>query len=154
MKLAATVRILVVVLAVMGMVTLSGSAQDGFIRLTPEQLKWQPDPEGFQRAVVYGDPAKPGLYIVRVKFPPGVMSAPHFHSDDRLAVVLQGTWYTGTGKEFNKAVTVGLKPGSFMKHPAGAAHYDGAKGEEAIVQIVGMGPTVKTVVSNSQTPKQ
>ena len=29
-----------------------------------------------------------------------------------------------------------------MKHPAGAPHYDGAKDEEVIVQIIGRGPVM------------
>ena len=31
-----------------------------------------------------------------------------------------------------------------MKHPAGAHHYDGAKDEEVIVQLMGMGPSTTT----------
>ena len=36
-------------------------AQDPVVRVTPEQLKWVPEPDGlgFQTAVVEGDPAKP-----------------------------------------------------------------------------------------------
>ena len=37
-----------------------------------------------------------------------------------------------------------MKPGSFVFHPAFGHHYDGAKDEDVIVQIMGMGP-VKTV---------
>jgi hypothetical protein len=33
-----------------------------------------------------------------------------------------------------------LKPGSYMFHPAKAVHWDGAKDEEVIVQITGIGP--------------
>jgi quercetin dioxygenase-like cupin family protein len=121
-------------------------AAPGVVRITPEQLKWvdEPDGLGFKQAIVEGDPAKPGLYIIQVKFPPGVMSKPHFHREDRYATVLKGTWYTGAGDEFAPDKTIPLKPGSFMKHPAGVHHYDGAKDEEVIVQLVGMGPTQTT----------
>jgi quercetin dioxygenase-like cupin family protein len=120
----------------------------GFVRLTPEQADWKdvPNGHGVQTAVISGDPSKPGLYVVRVKFPPGIMSAPHFHPEDRHAVVLKGTWYTGTDDTWDPDRTVGLKPGSYMKHPAGAIHYDGAKDEEVIVQIAGYGPSVTTPV--------
>ena len=30
--------------------------------------------------------------------------------------------------------------GSYVKHPAGGIHYDGAKDEEVIVEIRGIGP--------------
>jgi quercetin dioxygenase-like cupin family protein len=120
--------------------------QSAFVRVTPEEVKWTTDADGsgMQRAVIEGDPAKPGLYVIRVKFPPGVMSRNHYHREDRYAVVLQGVWYTGTGDEFSPDKTIPLKPGSFMKHPAGAHHFDGAKDEEVIVQIVGYGPSETT----------
>ena len=65
----------------------------GFIRIAPEEVQWKdlPGYEGVKFAVMDGDPSKPGVYVVRVKFPPGVMSRPHFHPDDRFAVVLKGT---------------------------------------------------------------
>ncbi len=115
--------------------------QQGFVRITPEQVNWVNDTDGVQRATISGDPTKPGIYVVRVKFPPGIMSRPHFHHEDRYAVVLKGTWYTGTGDVLDPDKTVPLKVGSFMKHPAGAHHFDGAKDEEVIVQIVGYGPS-------------
>jgi len=120
----------------------------GFIRMTPEQADWKDVPEGHgvQTAVVSGDPRKEGLYVIRVKFPPGIMSAPHSHPEDRHAVVLKWTWYTGTDDTWDPERTVPLKPGSYMKHPAGAVHYDGAKDEEVIVQIAGYGPSGTTEV--------
>jgi quercetin dioxygenase-like cupin family protein len=74
------------------------------------------------------------------------MTRPHVHNEDRYVAVLQGTWWVGTGSEFAPEKTKPLKAGSFMKHPAGAAHFDGAKDEEVILQIVGMGVTGTTLV--------
>jgi quercetin dioxygenase-like cupin family protein len=121
--------------------------QNGFVRITPEQLQWRPGTNTSpDQAIVDGDPAKPGVYVVRVRFKPGVMTRPHFHREDRYAVVLKGTWWTGTGDVFDPNATVPLKVGSFMKHPAGGHHFDGAKDEEVIVQIVGVGPSTTTEV--------
>jgi hypothetical protein len=74
------------------------------------------------------------------------MLGPLSHREDRYATVLKGTWYTGEGNEFAPDKTVPLKPGSYMKHPAGVNHYDGAKGEEVILQLVGIGPSQTTRV--------
>ena len=114
----------------------------GFVRIEPQNIKWTPVEGGLgvQTANLDGDPAKPGLYVMRIKFPPGVMSRPHTHSEDRHAIVISGTWWTGTGTEFRPDQTVPVKAGGYMKHPAGAAHFDGAKDEEVILQIVGRGP--------------
>lgn len=120
----------------------------GFVRIAPEEVQWRelPGYDGVKYAVIDGDPSKPGVYVIRVKFPPGVMSRPHFHPEDRYAVVLKGTWYTGTGDTFDPNNTVGLKAGSFMKHPAGGHHFDGAKDEEVILQLVGVGPSGTTML--------
>lgn len=39
-----------------------------------------------------------------------------------------------------------------MKHPAGAVHFDGSKGEDAIVQISGMGPAPIIFVDEAGNP--
>lgn len=88
-----------------------------------------------------GDLKKPAPYVVRVKFSPGVMSMPHYHPEDRLATVLKGTWCTGKGEIFDPKNTEPLTPGSFMKHPAKAPRFDGAKDEEVILQLIEVGPS-------------
>lgn len=56
-----------------------------FATISPEDIEWVliPDALGAQYAVVHGDPAKAGTYVVRVRFPAGVMDYPHSHSADR-----------------------------------------------------------------------
>lgn len=116
---------------------------DGFVRVAPEQVDWKSvNDKGVKMAMVYGDQSKPGLYVVRYTFPVGTMSSPHSHSTDRIIAVIKGTWYTGTDGIWDPTTTVALKPGSYMIHPAGKVHFDGAKNEEAIVQITGIGPVI------------
>jgi quercetin dioxygenase-like cupin family protein len=126
----------------------------GFIRLDPEALRFKsPLGLGPQTVVLFGDPSKPGVYVVRNKFPPGAHSAPHFHSQDRHATVIKGVWWTGTGPDldFNKAVP--LKAGAYMFHPASGVHWDGAGDEEVIVQIIGVGPVDTTQVGPPGAPE-
>src|SRR5580658_6980241 len=120
-----------------------------FIRITPYEVHWVdvPDGHGAQMATLQGDPNKPGLYVIRAKFPPHVMDRPHWHPNARYVTVLEGTWYAGTGNTFDVARAVPLGPGSFMLHPAKAVHWDGSGGNETvIVQIVGEGPGESTLV--------
>jgi hypothetical protein len=124
----------------------------GFIRVTPDDLTWGTGGASIQTIVIAGDPAKPGIYVMRNRFPPGVMSRPHFHNQDRFVTVIKGTWWTVSGPDadvYNPAKTTPLKTGSFMMHPAGGHHYDGAKDEEVIVQIVGMGPVTTTEIGSA-----
>lgn len=131
-----------------GVLAYAAMDEMGFVRTTPEEIQWRdvPNAPGLQVAVLAGDPAKPGLYVVRAKFAPGVMTRNHFHPDERHVVVLKGTWYAGAGDDFAPDKTIGLKPGSYVRHPAQEHHFDGSKDEEVIVQIVGIGPSGTTLL--------
>jgi quercetin dioxygenase-like cupin family protein len=117
----------------------------GFIRTLPSQVEFQPA-EGTPIAILDGDPSKPGIYVARIKFPPHVFSRPHWHSTDRHIVVLKGTWYMGVGETFDPSTAIPMPPGSYVKHPAGAPHWDGAKDEEVELQVTGMGPVTTDLV--------
>jgi hypothetical protein len=125
-----------------------------FIRLNLDKFQWRATENntlGVQTAVLEGDPSKPGFYLTINKFPPGVMSRPHTHPDERHCVVLKGTWYTGEGtNEWAPANEVGLKPSEFMRHPSGGLHYDGARDEEVWVLISGYGPTRADVLDHGE----
>ncbi len=121
-----------------------------FKAIQPEDMK--PTGRGSQ-VVLFGDPTKPGPYVVQITFAPGTGSRPHYHDQDRLVTVVKGTWYVHLGPEsdvYDKSKMTAMKAGSFVYHPAFGHHYDGAHEEEAVVRIVGMGP-VKTV--NLEQPK-
>jgi quercetin dioxygenase-like cupin family protein len=140
--------------AVLG-ASLRAEDDKGFIRLPPEDVKFKsPVGVGPQQAVLYGDPSKPGLYVVRVRFPPGAHSNPHFHSRDRHAAVIKGVWWNGTGEDLDFKKAAPMKAGSYVLHPAGGVHWDGAgPDEEAVVQIIGEGPIETTQVGEPGAPK-
>jgi quercetin dioxygenase-like cupin family protein len=129
------------------------AGEDGFVRLSPEELVWEDLAPGLSVTVLEGDPRSEGFYIIRARFAPGNFSAPHYHPHDRYITVLKGTWWTSTGNVLDKANSIPLTPGSYMKHPAGAAHSDGAKDEEVIVEIRGMGPAPLVYVDEAGTPR-
>ena len=112
---------------------------------TPADIKWVRNAAGTnESAVLFGDPAKPGPYVVRLKWLPGNMSRPHFHPNDRFFVVLSGTWWVGTGEKFDPDNTVPVPAGSYVVHYGGKVHFDGAKDEETVIQVWGMGPASST----------
>ena len=66
--------------------------------VAPEDIKFVRNAAGTsEQAVLFGDPTKPGPYVIRLRWLPGNMSRPHFHSTDRFFIVLEGTWWLGTG---------------------------------------------------------
>ena len=93
---------------------------------TPAEIKWVRNAAGTnESAVLFGDPSKPGPY-------------------NRFFVVLSGTWWMGTGETFEPESTVPAPAGSYVIHYANKVHYDGAKAEETIIQVWGMGPATST----------
>jgi hypothetical protein len=110
----------------------------------PDQIEWKHDPVGADMAVLQGDPSKPGLYIVLVKWTPHHMSHPHWHPNVRYITVISGTWWVGTGPKFDPEKTVAIPAGSYVTHFAKQIHYDGAKDTEAVLEIVGEGPATAT----------
>jgi quercetin dioxygenase-like cupin family protein len=103
--------------------------------------------EGSTQVVLYGDPAKAGMYVVQITFAPGRGSRPHFHDQDRYVTVVRGTWWVALGPDadtYDPDKMMPMKAGSFVFHPAYGHHYDGAKDEEAVVRIMGMGPVTST----------
>jgi quercetin dioxygenase-like cupin family protein len=121
------------------------------------EVQWTPSrfSPGLQTAVISGNPANPGQpYVVRVKFSPGNFSPPHFHPETRYIVVLKGTWWVGSGAKWDKEATTPVPAGSFVVHHPNKIHYDGAKSEEVVLQIVGMGPSATIPVDESGQPKK
>jgi hypothetical protein len=111
----------------------------------PADIKFVRNAAGTQEtAVLFGDPEKPGPYVVRLRWLPGNMSRPHFHPNDRFFVVVSGTWWLGSGEKYDPNSTVPVGPGTYVFHRAKEIHYDGAKNEEAVIQVWGMGPATST----------
>ena len=107
----------------------------------PSDIKWVRNSAGTnEQAILFGDPSKPGPYVMRIKWLPGNFSKPHFHNSDRFFVVISGTWWVGTGNKFNQDETVPIPAGSYVIHKGGQTHFDGARNEEAIIQVSGIGP--------------
>jgi quercetin dioxygenase-like cupin family protein len=138
-------------LAVLGMMTAMPSSHAADLDrtavdfTTPSDIKWVRNAAGTnEQAVLFGNPSQPGLYVVRIKWLRGNMSRPHSHPNDRFFAVLSGTWWVGTGEKFDPEATVPLPAGSYVIHYGGKVHYDGAKGEETVIQVWGMGPATST----------
>ena len=143
-------RLLSVIL--MSLAPVLSSAQDvepdelGFVIGTPDVLK---PAEGARSVIIYGNPSKPGMYVMQITWPPGTGSRPHFHNTARYINVLKGTWYAAWGPEadvYNPENMVAVPEGTFIYQPPGGHHYDMAKDEEVIVQIMGIGPVITTSI--------
>ena len=105
----------------------------------PADIKWTKNAAS-ERAVLYGDPSKPGYYAELVKWLPHNNSRPHYHQNDRFIQVLSGTWMVQTGAKYDPAGFKPIPAGSFVVHTGKEIHYDGARDEPCLLLISGMGP--------------
>jgi quercetin dioxygenase-like cupin family protein len=115
----------------------------------PDQIEWKTPAisPGPSRAVLYGDPTKAGVYVERVKFPPGFKIMPHTHPDEwRTVVVVSGTQYFGIGDTWDDNKLTPYPTGTFFTEPKTAAHFIWAKDGEVVIQVTGMGPTGTNLV--------
>ena len=123
----------------------------------PSDIKWGPPPPsvppGAEIAVIDGDPAKPGVFAIRLKFPDGYQIPPHWHPTDEHVTVLQGTMIVGMGDKVSAASEEELATGGYVRLPAEMRHYARAKGQ-TIVQVAGSGPFVVNYVNPSDDPQK
>lgn len=94
-----------------------------------------------QMTNLIGDPAKPGLYTVRVAIPPHTQVRPHSHRDNRSVMVMSGTWHMGYGTRFDPKALKDLPPGSVYTEPAGQPHFAQTTDEPVIIWVTGYGPS-------------
>jgi quercetin dioxygenase-like cupin family protein len=126
------------------------------VLLDSRKLDWKPAPavlpRGAQVAVLEGDPAKPGLFTMRLRVPDGFQVKPHFHDADEHLTVLDGTFVVGLGDSWSDTAGTALSAGGFAVMPAGTHHFARARGE-TIVQIHAMGPWKLTYVNPADDPR-
>jgi hypothetical protein len=110
-----------------------------------------PNGVGVETAVLYGDPTKPGPYVLRARFPAGFKLMPHFHPDEwRTGVVLSGVYYFGLGEQWDETKLRPYPAGAFFSEPKARPHFVWAKDGEVIVQFTAMGPTAVISIPQKQ----
>jgi hypothetical protein len=125
--------------------------------LTPAEIAWKDGPaslpKGAQVAVLEGNPAEPGLFTMRLKFPDGYRIPPHWHPAVERVSVIAGTFRFGMGERFDESQAKALPAGSFVFMAPKMAHYAWVE-EETIVQLTGEGPWGITYLNPSDDPRQ
>ena len=135
----------------------TGQTADDHKLMTPQDIKWGPGPPsvpaGAQAAVLYGDPAKEGVFAFRLKVPKDYRIAPHTHPKPEIVTVLSGTARLGMGTSGDRATAQVLPAGSFFALQPGMAHYFIAD-EETVIQLNSTGPWGITYVSEKDDPRK
>jgi quercetin dioxygenase-like cupin family protein len=109
-------------------------------------------PAGAKFAILEGDPAKEGVFTMRLWFPDGYRIPPHFHSKVEHITVISGSFNLGMGEKFDQSSTREMTAGAFGFWPGGMRHFAWAKGE-TVVQLHGVGPWTITYVNPADDPR-
>jgi quercetin dioxygenase-like cupin family protein len=106
--------------------------------------------DGMRQAPLFGDPSKPGIYGVLIEWLPGHYSHPHFHTTDRYAYVVSGTWWVSSSTTWDPSKAYPVPAGSYVRDIANTVHWDGAKDVPCLIVLVGEGPMTTTGVAETK----
>jgi quercetin dioxygenase-like cupin family protein len=122
----------------------------------PDRIDWKDGPPslppGARFAVLEGDPAKPGPFVIRVKVPDGYKIPPHTHPKPERLTVISGTFHLGMGDTFDAKKGQEMPAGSYGAWPAGMKHYAWVTGE-TVVQLHGDGPWAINYLNPADDPR-
>ncbi|HEY8125862.1 MAG TPA: cupin domain-containing protein [Methylocystis sp.] len=120
-----------------------GGSVDAHRIFVPQDIKWEMAPSslpgGAEMAVLYGDPAREGDFVVRIKAPKDYRLPPHTHPKAELVTIISGAFSIGRGPAADRASVEKLPAGSFLSMPAGVLHYVFVD-EDSVLQINATGP--------------
>lgn len=125
--------------------------------ITPDAIEWKEGPgsipPGAKVAVLEGDPAKAGLFTLRLKLPDGYRIPPHWHPAYEHVTIISGTFNLGMGSTFDESKGTTLPVGTFGFLGPRMHHFAWATGE-TVVQLHGMGPWKIIYVDPANDPRK
>ena len=114
-----------------------------------DEVQWKDAPAvlaGAQAALLYGDPSKEGIFVLRIKFPANYKVPPHTHPVDEIVTVISGEFSLGAGKQFDEAKLKPYKAGALIAMSPGMEHFVLTR-QETVIQISTKGPWALTFVN-------
>lgn len=159
MKISKKTVLMAAGLLALGVSTAPYADDAGMRTVIPADPKaWQKDPSipfGAKTLTVYGDPAKPGPYMTRLRMPSGFKMYPHKFANEHFVTLVKGTLWIGAGERYNPMKMRELYSGSAFVIPAGSPTYLWAR-TEVILQVLGDGPVTNPIeyVNPEDDPRQ
>lgn len=127
------------------------------ILLRPGDLQWKDGPpslpKGSRFAILSGDPAKDGPFVMRLRLPADYRIMPHSLPADEHLTVLTGTFFVSRGDTFDPLKVKDLPAGSYARLPARKNRFALTKGD-VVVQIHGIGPWSVRYANPADDPRQ
>ena len=120
-------------------------------------LQWKDEPilpKGAKSVLLVGDPSKPGVFIVRLKFPPHYPIPAHTHPFTEVITVLKGKLGNGMGQKLDKKQGEILNVGDSFVLPTHHAHYVWTEDDETEVELIATGPWDITYIDPKDDPRK
>lgn len=115
----------------------------GCVQLTADEMVWTDTlkslPKGTQFCSLYGNIKKEGPFAIRLKLLPNQVLKTHYHANDEVVTVLEGSISVGFNDQDPSAVKT-FTAGSFYVNAAKIEHYTVVGPEGATIQINSLGP--------------
>jgi len=131
--------------------------QHQHVMANPEDVVWKDGPpslpKGAQMALLYGDPAKDGVFVMRLKFPANYKIPAHTHPTEEVVTIVSGEFNIGMGAAFDPAKTKTIKTGGVIAMPPGTQHFVQVN-REAVVQLSTRGPWAISYVNPAEDPRK
>lgn len=106
-------------------------------------IQWKDAPSvapGAKSAVIDGDPASSGPFVMRLKLPPNTKLGVHTHPASENVTVLSGTLYFAAGDKYDTGKAKAYGPGGYFSIAQGKSMYAYTKDKETVIQLHGTGP--------------
>ena len=120
-----------------------------------DSLEWKYVPgiaRPIEMAIVSGNPAEPGPYVVRYRAPSGMKWAPRVYNTAREITVLKGIYWFTPGNDYNWRQMDEFKVGSVLNIEAGKAYFGWAR-TAVVIEEKGEGPAVIQYVHDEEDPR-
>jgi len=122
----------------------------------PTTIEWKEGPAalppGAKVALLEGDPAKEGPFVMRLQFPDGYHIPPHTHPKTERVTVISGTIFLAMGENLDRSAAKTLPAGTYGFWPAGMKHTAWSEGE-TVIQLHGIGPWQINYVNPADDPR-
>ena len=119
------------------------ATSDGQLLVRAKSIRWGPAPPSFpagaKAALLQGNPAASGPFVIRLQLPAKYKIAFHSYAKPQDVTVMSGTLFVASTETFDKKKAFSIKPGDFYHLPGQASQFLFTK-DETVIEIHGDGP--------------
>ena len=131
--------------------------QHTMVTLNQDEVSWKAAPpvlpKGAEMAILYGDPTKEGVFVMRLKFPANYKVQPHTHPVDEIVTVISGDFNIGAGNQFDPTKAKAILQGGVIAMSPGMQHFVHTT-QGTVVQISTRGPWTLNYVNAADDPRK